>query len=293
MPEPMHIIDEPSAMQQWALEQRLAGKSIGFVPTMGALHDGHLILIKRCRAENDLCVVSIFVNPLQFGPSEDLDRYPRDLDRDEELLGLQDTDVLFVPTPETMYPPGFSTRVDDKVLSKPLCGASRPGHFLGVATVVLKLFNLVQPTRAYFGQKDAQQARIILQMARDLAVPVEIVILPIVREPDGVAMSSRNAYLDPDQRREAAVLYRALVWARDTIDNGERSADTIIQGIRDRIGAAKTARIEYVSAVDFETFQELPVLRGKTLIAVAVFFGTTRLIDNVIVRIPPTEDSAN
>ncbi len=290
MPEPMRIIDEPAAMQQWALDQRRAGKSIGLVPTMGALHDGHLSLVKRCRAENDLCVVSIFVNPLQFGPSEDLDRYPRDLDRDEELLRLVETDVLFVPTPETMYPAGFSTRVDEKVLSKSLCGASRPGHFSGVATVVLKLFNLVQPTRAYFGQKDAQQARIILQMVRDLAVPVEIVILPIVREPDGLAMSSRNAYLDPDQRREAGMLYRALVWAQDAIDNGERSGDTIVQGIRDRIGAATTARIDYVSAVDFETLQEQPVLHGKVLIAVAVFFGTTRLIDNVIVRIPPTED---
>ncbi len=291
MADTMRIIEEPRAMQDWALEQRRAGKSIGFVPTMGALHDGHLSLVRRCRADNDLCVVSVFVNPAQFGPGEDFEQYPRDIERDEELLRIQGIDVLFLPTPETMYPPGFSTRVEEKVLSKPLCGASRPGHLRGVTTVVLKLFNLVQPTRAYFGQKDAQQARVILQMVRDLAVPVEIIILPIIREPDGVAMSSRNSYLDPDQRREAAVLYESLQWARKTIDNGERSADTIVRGIRERIEAGTSARVDYVSAVDFETLREISVLRGTVLIALAVFFGTTRLIDNVIVRIEPTEES--
>jgi pantoate--beta-alanine ligase len=292
MPKAIRTIHDPADMQRWALEQRRAGKSIGFVPTMGALHEGHLGLVRRCRAENDWCVVSIFVNPLQFGPSEDFERYPRDLVRDNALLERESTDVVFLPTPQTMYPPGFSTRVEEKALSKSLCGASRPGHFTGVATVVLKLFNLVQPTRAYFGQKDAQQARIIQQMVRDLAVPVEIVVLPIVREPDGLAMSSRNAYLDPDQRRRAAVLFQALDWARKTIDNGERSADTVVRGIRERIEAA-TARTDYVSVVDLESLRDVSAVRGTVLIAVAAFFGTTRLIDNVIVHIEPPEESSH
>lgn len=298
MPRTMRIIEDPHAMQHWALAERRAGKSIGFVPTMGALHEGHLSLVRRCRVENDWCVVSIFVNPLQFGPSEDLEKYPRDVERDTALLASESADIVFLPTPHTMYPPGFSMRVEEKVLSKVLCGASRPGHFAGVTTVVLKLFNLVQPTRAYFGQKDAQQARIIRQMVRDLAVPVEIVVLPIVREPDGLAMSSRNAYLTPEQRAEAPVLFQALDGARKLVDNGERSADTLVRYIRERIGttsaeaaaaaaevAAPAARIDYVSVVDFETLRDVSVIRGTVLIAVAAFFGTTRLIDNVIVKI--------
>ncbi|MBN1917608.1 MAG: pantoate--beta-alanine ligase [Verrucomicrobia bacterium] len=279
----MRIIEDPDAMQQWALAEHRGGKSIGFVPTMGALHEGHLSLVRRCRVENDWCVVSIFVNPLQFGPNEDLDTYPRGLERDQVLLQKENADVVFLPTPQTMYPPGFSMRVEEKMLSKVLCGASRPGHFAGVTTVVLKLLNLVQPVRAYFGQKDAQQARIIQQMVRDLAVPVETVVLPIVREPDGLAMSSRNAYLTPEQRAEAPVLFQALEWARKAVDTGERSADTLCLGIRERISAT-SARIDYVSVVDFETLRDVPVVRGAVLIAVAVFFGTTRLIDNVIVQ---------
>jgi pantoate--beta-alanine ligase len=280
----MRIIEDPHAMQQWALEQRAAGKSVGFVPTMGALHKGHLSLVRRCRVENDWCVVSVFVNPLQFGANEDLDKYPRDVERDKELLRNEGTDVVFLPTPQTMYPPGFSMRVEEKMLSKALCGASRPGHFAGVTTVVLKLLNLVQPARAYFGQKDAQQARIVQRMVKDLAVPVEIVVLPIVREPDGLAMSSRNAYLTPGQRGEAVVLFQALEWARKAIDSGERAADTLAQGIRERIEAT-SGRIDYVSVVDFETLRDVPVVRGTVLIAVAAFFGATRLIDNVIVEL--------
>ena len=298
MPKTMRTIEDPHAMQQWALAERRAGRSIGFVPTMGALHEGHLSLVRRCRVENDWSVVSIFVNPLQFGASEDLDNYPRDVERDTALLESESADIVFLPTPHTMYPPGFSMRVEETVLSKVLCGASRPGHFAGVTTVVLKLFSLVQPTRAYFGQKDAQQARIIRQMVRDLAVPVEIVVLPIVREPDGLAMSSRNAYLTPEQRAEAPVLFQALDGARKLVDNGERSADTLVRYIRERIGttsaeapaaaaeaAAPAARIDYVSVVDFETLRDVSVIRGTVLIAVAAFFGTTRLIDNVIVKI--------
>jgi pantoate--beta-alanine ligase len=283
MPGAVLAIDDPHAMQQWALAERRAGKSIGFVPTMGALHDGHLSLVRRCRVENEWCVVSVFVNPLQFGPDEDLDKYPRDVERDKALLQKEGVDVVFLPTPQTMYPPGFSMRVEEKVLSKVLCGASRPGHFAGVTTVVLKLFNLVQPTRAYLGQKDAQQARIIQQMARDLAVPVEIVVLPIMREPDGLAMSSRNAYLTPEQRAGAPVLFQALEWARKAVDTGERSADTLASGIRERIGTT-SARIDYVSVVDLETLRDVSTVRGTALIAVAAFFGTTRLIDNVIVQ---------
>ena len=280
-------------MQAWALEQRRAGRSMGLVPTMGSLHDGHLSLVKRCQAENDLCVVSLFVNPAQFGPAEDFEHYPRDMSRDTELLEILETDVLFAPAAEAVYPPGFSTYVEETVLSKPLCGASRPGHFRGVTTVVLKLFNLVQPARAYFGQKDAQQARVIMQMVRDLDVPVEIMMLPTVREPDGLAMSSRNWYLEPDERREAKVLYEALEWARSTVDNGERSADSVVRGVRRMIEAMPSAREEYVAAVDFDTLDECEVLRGTVLIAVAVFFGTTRLIDNVIIRVEPTEESDN
>ena len=280
-------------MQAWALEQRRAGRSIGLVPTMGSLHDGHLSLVKRCRAENDLCVVSLFVNPAQFGPAEDFEHYPRDMARDTELLELLEADVLFAPAVEAVYPPGFSTYVEETALSKPLCGASRAGHFRGVTTVVLKLLNLVQPARAYFGQKDAQQARVIMQMVRDLDVPVEIMMLPIVREPDGLAMSSRNWYLEPAERREAKVLYEALEWARSAVDNGERSADTLVRGVRRMIEAMPSARADYVAAVDFDTLDEIEVLRGTVLIAVAVFFGTTRLIDNVIIRVEPTEESDN
>jgi pantoate--beta-alanine ligase len=291
MPKPIRMIEDPRAMQQWALEQRAAGKSIGFFPTMGALHEGHLANVRRCRAENDWCVVSVFVNPLQFGPNEDYEQYPRDLQKDKALLEQEGTDVLFVPTPQTMYAPGFSMRVEEKALSKPLCGASRPGHFTGVTTVVLKLFNIVQPTRAYFSLKDAQQARIIQKMVADLALPIDVVLTPTVREADGLAMSSRHAYLTPQQRAEATVLFESLEWARKAIDNGERSADTVVQGIRERIEASTSARVDYVSAVDFETLRDAPVLRGTVLIALAAFFGTTRLIDNVIVRIPPTEES--
>jgi len=291
MTEVMRTIENPRAMQAWAIEQRHAGRSIGFVPTMGALHEGHLSLVRRCRAENDLCVVSIFVNPRQFGPNEDFEQYPRDVEHDKELLRAEAVDMLFCPTPETMYPPGFSTRVEEKRLSKPLCGASRPGHFRGVVTVVLKLFNLVQPTRAYFGRKDAQQARVIQQMVHDLAVPVEIVVLPIVREPDGLAMSSRNAHLDAAQRREAVVLHEALGWAQKAIDNGERSAQNIIQGIQERIETSTSARIDYVSVIDFDTLREVQAVQGIVLIAMAVFFGTTRLIDNILVQVEPTEES--
>jgi len=277
-------------MQQWGLEQHAAGESIGFFPTMGALHEGHLANVRRCRTENDWCVVSVFVNPLQFGPNEDYEQYPRDLDKDKALLEQEGTDVLFVPKPRTMYPPGFSMRVEERALSKPLCGASRPGHFTGVTTVVLKLFNIVQPTRTYFSLKDAQQARIIQKMVADLALPIEVILTPIVREPDGLAMSSRNAYLGPDERHQARVLYESLEWARKAIDKGERSADTIVRGIRERIQAALSARIDYVSVVDFETLQDIGVLRGTVLVALAVFFGTTRLIDNVLVRVEPTEE---
>jgi len=286
----MRIINEPHVMQTWAIGQRQAGRSIGLVPTMGALHDGHRSLVTRCRADNDLCVVSVFINPTQFGPNEDLDRYPRDIEADTAVLEREGTDVVFLPTPEAMYPAGFSTYVEETVLTKPLCGATRPGHFRGVTTVVLKLMNLVQPTRAYFGQKDAQQARIIMQMVRDLALPVEVVMLPIVREADGLAMSSRNAYLDPGQRREAVVLYQALEEARKAIDNGERSVDTILSGIRRLIETAPSARVDYVSVVDCETLQDIQHVRGTVLIALAAFFGATRLIDNAIVRIDPTQE---
>ena len=259
---------------------------LGFVPTMGYLHEGHLALVRCARRENPAVAVSIFVNPTQFGPDEDLDRYPRDLERDLRLLEAEGVDLVWTPTPEVMYPPGYQTWVEVTDLTRPLEGAHRPGHFRGVTTVVTKLFTAVQPRRAYFGQKDAQQARVILQMTRDLNLPVEIVVCPTVREPDGLALSSRNTYLTPEQRRAATVLYRALQAARAEYDAGRRDAEHLRQTMRTVLDAEPLARTQYVSCADPDTLQELHGPVDKALLSLAVFVGQTRLIDNLLLGYP-------
>jgi pantoate--beta-alanine ligase len=259
--------------------------SVGLVPTMGYLHAGHVSLVERARRENEHVVTSLFVNPTQFGPQEDLARYPRDLDRDRALLSAAGCDLLFAPTVADMYPHGTETTVDVGSVAQPLEGERRPGHFRGVATVVLKLLHIVQPTRAYFGQKDAQQLGVIRRMVRDLNVPVEIVGCPTVREPDGLALSSRNSYLDPEDRRAAPVLNRALQAARTAWEAGERRADALRDAMARVLAAEPRARVDYVSVADPLTFRELDVLEGPALLSMAVFVGRARLIDNLV--LPP------
>jgi pantoate--beta-alanine ligase len=255
---------------------------VGFVPTMGYLHAGHLSLVRQASRECASVVVSIFVNPTQFGPAEDLSKYPRDLKRDLELLASVNVNLVWTPTPGLMYLDGYQTWVILDELVKPLEGGLRPGHFKGVATVVSKLFNCVQPQKAYFGQKDAQQAAVILRMTRDLNFPVDVVICPIVREPDGLAMSSRNVYLDASERQAATVLYRALNTARDAYEKGERDAETLCQRMSEVIQSEPLARLQYVSCSDPDTLIELEKLTGKSLLSMAVFLGKTRLIDNLV-----------
>lgn len=257
---------------------------VGFVPTMGYLHEGHLSLVRRARQECKSVVVSIFVNPTQFGPKEDLANYPRDLERDLRLLEPLGVDLVWAPTTEVMYPPGFQTWVEVEGLTRPLEGAARPGHFRGVTTVVAKLFNAVQPQVAYFGQKDAQQAVVIRRMTQDLNFPIEIVVCPTVREADGLAMSSRNVYLDPSQRQAATVLYRALSAARAAYDGGERQAERLRQIMRQVLASEPLAQVQYVSCADYETLEELEQVRGKALLSLAVFIGKTRLIDNFVLE---------
>ncbi len=259
---------------------------VGFVPTMGYLHAGHLALVRCARRENAAVAVSIFVNPTQFGPDEDLDRYPRDLARDLRLLQAEGVDLVWTPTPEVMYPEGYQTWVEVADLTRVLEGAHRPGHFRGVTTVVSKLFAGVQPRRAYFGQKDAQQARVIIQMTRDLNLPIEIVVCPTVREPDGLALSSRNTYLTPEQRQAATVLYRALQAARQEYEAGRRDAEHLRQTMRAVLAAEPLARPQYVSCADPDTLRELQGLVEKALLSMAVFVGQTRLIDNLLLGYP-------
>jgi pantoate--beta-alanine ligase len=259
--------------------------SVGLVPTMGYLHAGHVSLVERARRENDRVAVSLFVNPTQFGPQEDLARYPRDLSRDRDLLEQAGCDLLFAPDVSDMYPYGRGATVDPGDVASPLEGERRPGHFRGVATVVLKLLNIVQPDRAYFGQKDAQQLGVIRTIVRDLDVPVEIVGCPIVREPDGLALSSRNSYLDAADRQAAPVLYRALLAARRRWEEGERSADTLREAMRLVLADEPRARVDYVSVADPVTFRELETLDGPALLSMAVFLGRARLIDNLL--LPP------
>jgi pantoate--beta-alanine ligase len=256
---------------------------LGLVPTMGYLHEGHLSLVRQARAECGAVAVSIFVNPTQFAPNEDLARYPRNLERDLELLTQEQTDLVFVPSVAEIYPPGHSTVVDVQGVTEMLEGAARPGHFRGVATVVCKLLNIVQPTRAYFGQKDAQQTVVIRTMARDLNLPAQIVVAPTMREPDGLAMSSRNVYLGPDERRAATALYRALQAARQRYVLGERSADSLRSTMRAILDAEPLAQIDYISIADQLALRELDQINESgALVSLAVRFGKTRLIDNLV-----------
>jgi len=255
---------------------------VGFVPTMGYLHEGHLALIRRAREECEHVIVSIFVNPTQFGPKEDLSKYPRDMERDFRLIEPY-TDLVWTPSAESMYPQGYQTWVEVEAMTRPLEGAMRPGHFRGVTTIVAKLFNSVQPYKAYFGQKDAQQVAVIRQMVRDLNFPIEIVVCPTTREADGLAMSSRNVYLDPEQRKAATVLFRSLSAAKEAYDKGERDAEKLRQTMKDLLASETLAQMQYVSCADYDTLEELNVIKGKALLSMAVFFGKTRLIDNFVV----------
>ncbi|MER3558608.1 MAG: pantoate--beta-alanine ligase, partial [Armatimonadota bacterium] len=264
-----------------------AGHAIHFVPTMGYFHEGHLSLMRRAKADGGRVLVSLFVNPLQFGPQEDLERYPRDFERDSAMAESVGVDALFAPDTEEIYPSDFQTRVQVQRLSQPLCGRSRPGHFEGVATVVLKLFNIVTPDRAYFGEKDYQQLRIIQQMVHDLNLSVVIVPCPIVREPDGLAMSSRNVYLTPEQRADAGVIYRSLCWAQQQVQEGERNAQALRQQVSEQIAQSPHARIDYVEIVDAESLEPLAFIDRPARLAVAVYLGKARLIDNV--PLVPTE----
>lgn len=274
------IKDVRERVNAWKRE----GLTVGFVPTMGYLHEGHKSLMQAARANNDKVVVSVFVNPMQFGPNEDLESYPRDFEKDSALCESVGVDLIFHPDPEEMYADGFCSYVDMNGLTTELCGKSRPIHFRGVQTVVLKLFNIVKPDRAYFGQKDAQQLAVIKRMVKDLNVDTEIVGCPIVREADGLAKSSRNTYLNPDERKAALILSRSLKLGRKLIENGETDAKAVIKAITDSINTEPLAKIDYVDVVDFDTITPVDKIGKSVLVAIAVYIGKTRLIDNFIIE---------
>jgi pantoate--beta-alanine ligase len=282
----MEIINRIPRMRSVARDMRAEGSRVGLVPTMGALHEGHLSLMQRAREMCDIVVASVFVNPAQFGPAEDYDRYPRDLARDAELAFARGVDFIFAPAVDDMYPEDFVTYVTVEGLSERLEGASRPGHFRGVTTVVNKLFNIVQPNFAFFGRKDAQQVVIIKRMVRDLAMDVEVVVGPIVREEDGLALSSRNVYLSADERPAATVLRRALEKARTLYNGGESDAARLLASIRATVEAEPPARLDYVAITDTKRLEPVATVSndGPTLISMAVFFGKTRLIDNIVLN---------
>ena len=274
------IKDVRERVNAWKRE----GLTVGFVPTMGYLHEGHKSLMQAARANNDKVVVSVFVNPMQFGPNEDLESYPRDFEKDSVLCESVGVDLIFHPEPEEMYADGFCSYVDMNGLTGELCGKSRPIHFRGVQTVVLKLFNIVKPDRAYFGQKDAQQLAVIRRMVKDLNVDTEIVGCPIVREADGLAKSSRNTYLNPDERKAALILSRSLKLGRELIENGETDSKAVIKAITDSINTEPLAKIDYVDVVDFDTITPVDRIGKSVLVAIAVYIGKTRLIDNFIIE---------
>ena len=275
----MQVVKTISQFRQ--LRRQVTG-SVGFVPTMGYLHEGHLSLVRQARAENSTVVASIFVNPTQFGPAEDFRTYPRDFARDLALLGKEKTDIVFAPSEQEMYPATFSTWVDVERITERLEGACRPGHFRGVATVVAKLFNIVAATKAYFGQKDAQQALVIKRMVADLNMNTEIVVVPTVRESDGLAMSSRNTYLKPEERQAATVLFKVLSLAKALCQDGEKDAEKIRQQMASLIQKEPLAQIDYVSIADAETLEELKIIDRQALALLAVRMGKTRLIDNML-----------
>jgi pantoate--beta-alanine ligase len=285
----VEIIHTVEWMKQVSRQAREQGRVIGFVPTMGALHAGHLTLVEKARREASPVIVSIFVNPKQFGPGEDYEKYPRAMESDANMLREMGVDVLFAPSAEEMYPAGFRTSVSVEGLGDRLEGRVRPGHFRGVATVVLKLLEIVAPRLAYFGRKDAQQARMLTQMAADLALDSEIVVCPIVREPDGLAMSSRNTYLSPDERQAATVLYRALDGARAAVIAGERDPQRLIAAIRGVLASEPLAAPDYVEIVSEDSFEPVARLRGRCLALLAVRLGKTRLLDNLLMEVSGSE----
>lgn len=279
----MKIISNPQLLQKEIIRLKKKGSAIGFVPTMGYLHDGHLSLMRRARKDCDVVVVSIFVNPLQFGPREDLKRYPRNFKRDSSLCRKY-TDILFYPSVKAMYADDFLIEIEVNKLGDVLCGASRPGHFKGVAMVVNKLFNIVLPDVAYFGQKDAQQAVVIKKMVKDLNIPVEIKAMPTVREKDGLAMSSRNSYLSRQERSDAAVLNKSLILAKNMVKKGIIDSNKIIYNMRNLILKTRNAKIDYISIVNPQTLISLKKINKQALVLLAVFVGKTRLIDNILVK---------
>ena len=279
---PVKICHTIAEMRAASRAARQGGRKLGFVPTMGALHAGHISLVRAARQQCDFVAASIFVNPTQFGPKEDFSKYPRTFEHDRELLEAEGVDFLFAPSTEEMYPPGATTFVNVEGLSEKLCGRSRPGHFRGVATVVAKLFNIVEPDLAFFGQKDSAQAVIIRRMVRDLAFAVEIVVCPIVREPDGLALSSRNAYLDPRQRKQATVLHRSLMRVKSMADGGESDSGRLIAVALEVFKEEPEVRLDYFEIVDREALDPVADTSKGALVAVAAFVGTTRLIDNMV-----------
>lgn len=278
----MQIVSSPEEMRRIAQQVRQEGKTIGFVPTMGYLHEGHLSLVQKAKKASDFTVVSLFVNPTQFGPQEDLDRYPRDFHRDRELLEKVSVDLLFAPEKSALYPEGFSTVVRVEGLTDRLCGQSRPWHFGGVTLIVCKLFHLVQPQAAWFGQKDYQQCQVIRRMVRDLDFGIQIHVCPIIRESDGLAMSSRNRYLQPEERKQAPVLVRSLAAANQLFLEGERSAARLVSAIHSTLARSPEARIDYVEVVDAESLEPIETVVNPAVAMIAVYFGQTRLIDNHI-----------
>jgi len=281
----MQICRTIQEIRTFVAKRRTGGQTVGLVPTMGYFHQGHLSLMQEAKKSCQSVVVSLFVNPLQFGPKEDFAQYPRDFDRDCAMAEAVGVDAIFVPSDREMYPEGFCTHVEVTGITGKLCGQSRPGHFRGVTTVVSKLFNIVTPDKAFFGQKDAQQAMVIQRMAADLNMGLEIIILPTVREEDGLAMSSRNVYLDQTQRQNATVLYRSLCTFRDAIDHGERNTESLRRLITDMIATTPGADIDYVEILSVPNLEPLVLLQGKVIAALAVRFGKTRLIDNIIVEV--------
>jgi pantoate--beta-alanine ligase len=281
----MQILKTVAKVKAYIRGVKAVGKSVGFVPTMGYLHEGHLTLMREAKANCDVVIVSIFINPLQFGVGEDFEEYPRDLTRDAELCQSVGIGAIFAPAVAEMYPKGYHTFVDLEELPNHLCGLARPGHFRGVSTVVSKLFNIIQPDKAFFGQKDAQQALIIKRLAADLNMNLDIVVVPIVREEDGLAMSSRNVYLTPEERQAAPVLYQSLQQAKAAIEAGETKGEAIRNLMINSIQQQKLAKIDYVEVVSRSSLEGLERLEGEVLIAVAVCFGKTRLIDNIMLNI--------
>jgi pantoate--beta-alanine ligase len=279
----MLILTSAAEVTAVSKEAHRAGKRVGFVPTMGALHEGHLSLVRTARAQADVVIASVFVNPKQFGPTEDFSKYPRDAERDAAMLAAEKTDYLFLPSTEEMYPAGAETWVSVEGLGEKLDGRSRPGHFRGVTTVVAKLFNIVQPDFAFFGQKDAAQVAIISQMVRDLNFDVRIVVCPIVRETDGLAMSSRNAYLSPEQRKQALVLYRSLMRVQNLVDRGETGAARLLVAGTQVMAEEPAVKLDYFEIVDRETLDPVSDVSSGALVAVAAYVGSTRLIDNLVV----------